>query len=438
MILFDEITSKLEELFSRHLEFLNFARKVLVNRDLTSRVRFIFTTEFEDAIHKDEMLAQGFQDFKEDAFEKLNPHIWPVAQQVLFEQDFDGLLDSSALNLEVEQLQAEVKIIDRLATSANWAEINEVKATPRVVFFSIKGGVGRSSALAATAWHLAELGKKVMVLDLDLESPGLSTSLLTEEKQPAYGITDWLVEDLVENGDAVIDDMYATSELSRDGEIYVVPAHGVNVGDYIVKLGRAWMPKFNSEGNQESWAIRLQRLINQLEQKIKPDVILIDSRSGIDDIAANSITHLGANLILLFAIEGSQSWNGYSIIFDYWQRRNLISNIRERLQMVAALVPEIGKVDYLKTMQTNSYNLFSKTQYDEILAGEPLLEQWHFEPSDISAPHYPWVINWHNSFTGLNTLHGRLVEIDKMAVQVIFGDLVNGVEQLLTYEVVDE
>lgn len=69
---------------------------------------------------------------------------------------------------------------------------------------SIKGGgVGRSTAVAVTAWRLAQAGKRVLVLDLDLESPGLSSALLPAERLPMYGITDWLVEDLVNNGELI-------------------------------------------------------------------------------------------------------------------------------------------------------------------------------------------------------------------------------------------
>jgi hypothetical protein len=42
-----------------------------------------------------------------------------------------------------------------------------------VTFYSYKGGTGRTTALANTAWILAGNGKKVLVLDWDLESPGL-------------------------------------------------------------------------------------------------------------------------------------------------------------------------------------------------------------------------------------------------------------------------
>jgi hypothetical protein len=131
-----------------------------------------------------------------------------------------------------------------LATEGNWASIApESTGAPRIVFFSIKGGVGRSTALAASAWAQAQAGQRVLVLDLDLESPGLSSALLPEERRPTYGIADWLVEDLVDNGDAVFEDMMATSTLAHDGEINVVPAHGRDPGEYIDGLAVTYQRK---------------------------------------------------------------------------------------------------------------------------------------------------------------------------------------------------
>src|SRR5579863_702176 len=42
-----------------------------------------------------------------------------------------------------------------------------------VTFYSYKGGTGRTMALANVAWILAASGKRVLVADWDLESPGL-------------------------------------------------------------------------------------------------------------------------------------------------------------------------------------------------------------------------------------------------------------------------
>src|SRR5260370_26335875 len=42
-----------------------------------------------------------------------------------------------------------------------------------VTFYSFKGGTGRTMALANVGWILAANGKRVLVADWDLESPGL-------------------------------------------------------------------------------------------------------------------------------------------------------------------------------------------------------------------------------------------------------------------------
>ena len=47
-------------------------------------------------------------------------------------------------------------------------------SAPRIVtFYSYKGGTGRSIALANVAWILAMNGNRVLVIDWDLEAPGL-------------------------------------------------------------------------------------------------------------------------------------------------------------------------------------------------------------------------------------------------------------------------
>lgn len=44
-------------------------------------------------------------------------------------------------------------------------------------FYSLRGGVGRTTALAQTAFALSELGLSVLCIDMDLEAPGLATML---------------------------------------------------------------------------------------------------------------------------------------------------------------------------------------------------------------------------------------------------------------------
>lgn len=254
-----------------------------------------------------------------------------------------------------------VRVIDRLVTESDWATIAPpATGAPRIVFFSIKGGVGRSTALAATAWALARGGKRILALDLDLEAPGISAGLLPDERRPRYGMTDWLVEDLVDNDDEVMKDVVATSPLSLSsyGDIYVVPAYGSDPGEYIAKLGRVWMPKITSDGQREGWSQRLRRFLDTLEQRLRPDVILVDARAGIDEIASACVTDLGATLVLLFAINSTQTWAGYQILFRHWRRTAVAGQIRERLQLVGAMVPEEDPSRYIRQLREHAWDVF--------------------------------------------------------------------------------
>lgn len=69
-------------------------------------------------------------------------------------------------------------------------------------------------------------------------------------------------------------------------------------------------------------------------------VILLDSRAGIDEVASSCVTDLGAKLVLLFAIDSEQTWSGYRILFQHWRTSGVVQAIRERLQMVGAVIPE--------------------------------------------------------------------------------------------------
>ncbi len=417
MTTFDQILPVSVEVLAEHREQIEPLDWLVINRDLNGRVRLIAPERIEGNDTQRASLQMLYQRLAS----RLASHAHSAESGMLYEATWDeACLGAPSYRLEDFD---NVWVVDRLATEGNWAQIApEAEGKPRVVFFSIKGGVGRSTALAACAWKLAQLGKRVLVLDLDLESPGLSSSLLPVERQPAYGITDWLLEDLVENAASVFDGLFATSELSRDGQIYVVPAHGQNPGEYVAKLGRVWMPKVSHDGTRESWSARLQRLLRELEERIQPDIVLMDSRAGIDEVASACVTDLGANLVLLFAVDSHQTWKGYRILFEHWLRAGVAERIRERLQIVAALTPELDPAAYLANLRERAHVLFLETLYDEIRPSDA--DGWNFDLADELAPHMPWAVRWHLGFAALYTLHGRFARIADEEVRHVFGDVI--------------
>ncbi|MGE4297109.1 MAG: P-loop NTPase [Desulfovibrionaceae bacterium] len=423
MSTFDSILPTLKTCFRQHENSIGAIRPLLLNRDLNGRVRIIVDEQWEADPDAITALAR----FAEIIHAELGNHAYPADQALLFEDDLASFIEGEA-TFPLEEID-NVFVTDRMAVESNWSRVSPTSEIPRIVFFSIKGGVGRSTALAAAAWNLAEQGKRVMVLDLDLESPGLSSGLLPEGRRPAFGITDWLVEDLVDNGDQVFESMVATSALSRNGEIFIVPAHGNPPGEYVAKLGRVWMPKLTDAAARESWSERLARLIDKLENRWEPDVVLIDSRAGIDEVASACITDIGASTILLFAIDGDQTWSGYRILFQHWRRTGAVRDIRERLQMVGAMIPELGTEEYFQGLLERAWDVCSEELYDEVPAGDMPMEDgsWNFVETDESAPHYPWMVRWHRGFSALRSLHGRFTDGSHDEVRSIFGPLIDGI-----------
>lgn len=91
-----------------------------------------------------------------------------------------------------------VRVIDRRSKGQDWLirpmELEGVGLPPRLVFWSLKGGVGRTTALTVLAASLARRGLNLLIVDLDLEAPGVGDQLLREEDKPTFGVLDYLVE----------------------------------------------------------------------------------------------------------------------------------------------------------------------------------------------------------------------------------------------------
>jgi len=293
-----------------------------------------------------------------------------------------------------------IYLLDKQITGQDWLRqpIKEEPHPPRVTLFGIKGGVGRSTALALWSWYLAKQGKKVLVIDLDLESPGIGQILLPQEKLADFGVVDWLVEQAVGQADEwLLRDMVATSPLSEstEGTIRVVSAAGSKEQDYIAKLSRVYMD-INQDGKILDFAHRLSELLQALEAQEKPDIVLLDSRAGIQDIAAIAITRL-TDMAFLFAVNTPQTWQAYRYLFAHWQKWNVnLTKFRENLKVVAGIVPELGREDYIIRCRESAYTLFSDTIYEEAGANE--YDKFNFSLSDDNAPHFPIEILWNVTF----------------------------------------
>lgn len=421
---FDRILPSIADILGTFFARLPALAPFLLKRDLNGRVRLIVPV----SLRSNDASMALLRSVCHSMTSALGPHAARENILLHFEEDVGDVIGGAP----VFPLEG-VRVVDRLVTETPWTAIApESSGTPRIVFFSITGGVGRSTAVAVSALNLAQSGKRipVLVLDLDLESRGLSGSLLPEDRRPEYGLADWLVEDLGDDGQTVFEGLTAASSLSRDGDIYVVPDHGRNPGEYVSKLGRVFMPKVSSDGTRTGWSERLSILIGQLETRRKPDVILLDSRAGFGEVASVCVTSLGETLVLLFAVGGAPTWSGYRILFDSWKRSGVTKEVRTKVQIVGAMVPDTGTKNFFERLRENGYDLFLPA-YDEIPPGEAGDDLCTFEESDETAPHCPWPILRDRGFSSLRSLHSRLESVDSREVGLVFGPLLDGLNTAL-------
>ena len=353
-------------------------------RDLFGKVRVCAS----DRIEENSPARRQLESLASRLSERLGSHGYPVDSSVLFMGDsmLETFRDTRA---DVEKFEG-VYWIERLMVGSEWwtvAESRRNRRAKRWTLFSIMGGLGRSTAAAVLARDLAQRGEKVLVVDLDLESPGVSSAALDADTPPAFGVADWFVEDLVDQGDYVIERMTGEPEWSRNlkGKVWVAPAHGADPGEYLAKLGRVYMDRRKSP-----WTARLKEMLDKLEEKYSPTVVLLDSRAGFHDIAAAAVTGVDAD-VLLFATETEDCWRNYGILFRHWREKRLADAVCDRLKVVSALTPPDDGGDYLRRLEQRAWKLFAHDLYRDV---SPYKGRFMMRKRDWSTLIDPLAIFW--------------------------------------------
>lgn len=365
---------------------------------------------------------------------------------ILAETLFDpgSILESSDLVVRVERTNdaGRFATLERTAVGADWSRPEEPSSSRRTTLYGFKGGVGRSTATLMLAKHLATLEMCVLVADLDLESPGVGALLLHEDDLPDHGIVDHLIEAAVDNA-SDLDLVSRSNLLSGDGngEVWVAPASGrpASSYDYLAKLNRAYtdLPP-DTQNSPRRFGDRLDAAITAVEQQVeersrKPDVVLLDSRAGIHDIAAVAITQL-SDLSLLFAADNPQTWAGYRMLFKQWQNSlsiDALNSVRKRLRMVASMTPPSRAEAYLEVFRDNAQQCFADTLYE---SSEPDdFEAFNFAPQDPQGPHFAYPILFSSDLVALNPLATSDWHINPL-VAAAYNDFLAAATALITEE----
>jgi hypothetical protein len=196
-----------------------------------------------------------------------------------------------------------------------------------LTFYSYKGGTGRSLALANVAWILANNGLRVLVIDWDLEAPGLhryfTPFLIDPNLRETTGLIDMVWDFATEamSTDLGDDDpewfkpladfrKYAVAlryDFPDGGVLEFVPA-GRQDASYAERVGSfAWKRFYEEMGG----GIFLETAREQAVSGY--NYVLIDSRTGVSDTSGVCTIHLPDILVICFTAN-NQSIRGAAAV----------------------------------------------------------------------------------------------------------------------------
>ena len=241
-------------------------------------------------------------------------------------------------------------------------EAKDGKRPKVVTFYSFKGGMGRTTALAAVAILLAQHGRHVLAIDTDIEGPGLAT-LFFGEDQIERGTVDFYLESCTNNGNSIdmsaymmqVSDTKLTEGMT--GNIYLIPAGNVDE-HYVRKLGRIDY----QDAIPSSMRNHLSRLIINAVDFIQDnghqlDYILLDARAGFHDMGGVVTAQLPHGVVL-FGRNTPQSWNGLKQVVQ-----TLANTQQEKLPIAIVDSMSDSSEQHRQTFKTQSFTLCCDNYY---------------------------------------------------------------------------
>lgn len=231
-----------------------------------------------------------------------------------------------------------------------------------ITFYSYKGGVGRTLALSNIASRLSELGKKVCLLDFDLEAPGLPFKFKFKNKEIKQGIVDYVCEFSCNGKIPQNIKKYSISISpinSNFQPITLIPAGNVENNDYWKKLSMInWSEMFYSEkGTGVEFILDLKA---KIEKQISPDVLLVDSRTGITDISGITLKLLADEVVILASYNEENLFGSKKIIKNLLDGSNSLSGKAPKINFILTRLP--FKDDPSDTFK--EFNLINKVKKD--------------------------------------------------------------------------
>jgi len=204
--------------------------------------------------------------------------------------------------------------------------------TKVISIHSFRGGTGKSNTTANLAAVMAGMGKRVGVVDTDIQSPGIHVILGLEESAMKHSLNDYLWEKC--GIEETAHDVTAHVGNVR-GKIFLIPS-SLKPGEITRILREGYDPSLLNEG------------FRALSEQLNLDVLLIDTHPGVNEETLLSIAISDAVLIILRPDQ--QDYLGTGVTVELARRLQV-----ENLLLMVNKVPQSLDAAQLKQKVESAY-----------------------------------------------------------------------------------
>lgn len=193
-------------------------------------------------------------------------------------------------------------------------------------------------ALVNAGVELARRDRRVLLVDFDLEAPALDTFEAFESKEPRLGVVDY-IHSYLESGhpDALDKYVHQCQVGGKAKDVWLLPAGG-SKSDYTSRLQHIdWGDLY---ANHNGYLL-MENLKQQWEDTVRPDYVLIDSRTGLTDVVGICTRQL-PDAVAIFYFPNEQNLRGVGRVVR--EIRSEAESPREKdipLHLIMSNVPDL-------------------------------------------------------------------------------------------------
>jgi len=295
--------------------------KILIIRDTLGTISFVIECPPENAKAITQMIEEQWFQYENE-----------YGETESFKEWLGGIFinDDDTFNLFAEDIKQNELSLENIfwLEEANhleaWREKDTAPPTKKgakvISFYSYKGGVGRTTLAAMISLLCATKDKKIVVVDTDVEAPGLGFQFFGESGKASYqssGFLDFMLypyQNLAPDKQTQFKQTFVTEFfIPNQHNILLMPV--AKFGDNITS--DAYSQKLSRINVLQGGLEKIHFLLDLINELIKPDLVIFDLRTGITDIGGILTSHSVSDFFIFVGYPDTQTQLGLSFFLEH-------------------------------------------------------------------------------------------------------------------------